>query len=130
MATTASKPSAVKSKPPKEKKEKQPQPSGSERLKTVVRRLPPNLPEDVFWQSVQTWVTDDTVSWKVFYAGKLRKRYVWIFGARVKVYMSNRLNKENIPSRAYIAFKNEEHLTSFGRGYDGHVFRDKAGLPI
>jgi regulator of nonsense transcripts 3 len=45
-----------------------------ERLKTVVRRLPPNLPEDVFWQSVQTWVTDETVSWKVFYAGKLGMR--------------------------------------------------------
>jgi len=45
-----------------------------ERLKTVVRRLPPNLPEDVFWQSVQTWVTDETVSWKVFHAGKLGMR--------------------------------------------------------
>lgn len=45
-----------------------------ERLKTVVRRLPPNLPEDVFWQSVQPWVTDDTAAWKVFYPGKLRKR--------------------------------------------------------
>jgi regulator of nonsense transcripts 3 len=48
----------------------------AERLKTVVRRLPPNLPEDVFWQSVQTWVKEDTVSWKVYYPGKFRKRYV------------------------------------------------------
>jgi regulator of nonsense transcripts 3 len=45
-----------------------------DRLKTVVRRLPPNLPEDVFWQSVQTWVTEESVSWKVFYPGKVRKR--------------------------------------------------------
>jgi regulator of nonsense transcripts 3 len=52
-------------------------PNGTERLKTVVRRLPPNLPEDIFWQSVQPWVTDDSTSWKVFYAGKLRKR--WAF---------------------------------------------------
>ncbi|KAJ2955877.1 hypothetical protein NUW54_g14704 [Trametes sanguinea] len=37
------------------------------------------------------------------------------------------LNKENIPSRAYIAFKNEEILATFSREYDGHVFRDKAG---
>ncbi|KAJ7643884.1 Smg-4/UPF3 family-domain-containing protein, partial [Roridomyces roridus] len=38
-----------------------------------------------------------------------------------------RLNKENIPSRAYIAFKSEEQLAQFGRDYDGHLFRDKAG---
>lgn len=44
------------------------------RLKTVVRRLPPNLPEDVFWQSVQAWVTEASVTWKVFYPGKVGKR--------------------------------------------------------
>ena len=38
-----------------------------------------------------------------------------------------RLNKENIPSRAYIAFKDEELLATFSREYDGHIFRDKAG---
>jgi len=38
-----------------------------------------------------------------------------------------RLNKENIPSRAYIAFRTEEQLAQFGREYDGHLFRDKAG---
>ncbi|KAJ6530391.1 Smg-4/UPF3 family-domain-containing protein [Mycena vulgaris] len=86
-------------------------PASTERLKTVVRRLPPNLPEDVFWQSVQSWVSDETVTWKIFYPGKLRKR----------------LNKENIPSRAYISFKTEEQLAQFSREYDGHLFRDKAG---
>jgi len=45
-----------------------------DRLKTVVRRLPPNLPEEVFWQSVQTWVTEESVTWKAFYPGKLGKR--------------------------------------------------------
>ncbi|KAF8489843.1 Smg-4/UPF3 family-domain-containing protein [Gautieria morchelliformis] len=81
------------------------------RLKTVVRRLPPNLPESVFWQSVEPWVTDETASWRTFYQGKLRKK----------------LNKENIPSRAYVLFKQEEHLAAFSREYDGHVFRDKQG---
>ena len=38
-----------------------------------------------------------------------------------------RYNKENIPSRAYIAFKNAELLATFSQAYDGHVFRDKAG---
>ena len=46
------------------------------RLKTVVRRLPPNLPENVFWQSVEQWVKDDTVTWKVYHQGKFRKRSV------------------------------------------------------
>lgn len=96
----------------RERKEKEKQnPPGSERLKTVVRRLPPNLPEAVFWQSVEAWVTDQTVTWKAYYSGKFRKR----------------LNKENIPSRAYIAFKTEEQLALFGREYDGHLFKDKAG---
>ncbi|KAG1740497.1 Smg-4/UPF3 family-domain-containing protein [Suillus paluster] len=96
-------------------KQKDPRPqapaNATERLKTVVRRLPPNLPEEIFWQSVQPWVTDDSVTWKVYHSGKLRKR----------------TNQENIPSRAYIAFKNEEVLATFGREYDGHLFRDKAG---
>lgn len=85
--------------------------NGTERLKTVIRRLPPNLPEDVFWQSVQAWVTDETATWKVFCPGKLKKR----------------MNKESVPSRAYIAFKNEEALATFSREYDGHTFRDKSG---
>ncbi|KAJ7784277.1 Smg-4/UPF3 family-domain-containing protein [Mycena metata] len=95
----------------KDKERLSSQPPTTERLKTVVRRLPPNLPEDIFWQSVQSWVSDETVSWKIYYPGKLRKR----------------LNKENVSSRAYIAFKTEEQLAQFSRDYDGHLFRDKAG---
>ncbi|THH31843.1 hypothetical protein EUX98_g2358 [Antrodiella citrinella] len=82
-----------------------------ERLKTVVRRLPPNLPEQIFWNSVQDWVSEETVTWKVYHQGKFKKRF----------------NKENINSRAYIAFKDEEALATFSREYDGHLFRDKAG---
>ncbi|KAF9448098.1 hypothetical protein P691DRAFT_801340 [Macrolepiota fuliginosa MF-IS2] len=82
-----------------------------ERLKIVVRRLPPNLPEDIFWQSVSNWVTDETITWKIYFPGKPRKR----------------VNKENIPSRAYIVFKTPEQLSIFGREYDGHKFVDKAG---
>ncbi|KAJ7486160.1 hypothetical protein B0H11DRAFT_2231081 [Mycena galericulata] len=99
-------PKGAASKPRKErerdKKEHLSQPPVStERLKTVVRRLPPNLPEDIFWQSVHSWVSDETVTWKIFYPGKMRKR----------------LNKENIPSRAYIAFKTEEQLAQFSRDW-------------
>ena len=58
----------------KEKRQGQTKASGTERLKIIVRRLPPHLPEQIFWQSVQPWVTDDTVLWKEFYPGKSRKR--------------------------------------------------------
>ncbi|KAF9522235.1 Smg-4/UPF3 family-domain-containing protein [Crepidotus variabilis] len=102
------KPARVK----KEKERRQSQLPTSDRLKVVIRRLPPNLPEEIFWQSVQAWISDETTNWKAYYLGKLRKK----------------LNKENISSRAYIAFKNEELLAVFSREYDGHIFRDKSGL--
>jgi len=108
--TRPSQPTRTQSKE-KERKPRSSHKVPGERLKTVVRRLPPNLPEDIFWQSVQPWVTVETVSWKVYYQGKLKKRF----------------NKENVNSRAYIAFKDEETLATFSREYDGHLFRDKAG---
>ncbi|KAI0046770.1 hypothetical protein FA95DRAFT_1589352 [Auriscalpium vulgare] len=110
MATEAPKKTTSTKPKPKDKKVSS-KSSGNERLKTVVRRLPPNLPEEIFWQSVQPWVTEDAVLWKAYYPGKLRKK----------------LNKENIHSRACIAFKTEELLATFSHDYDGHTFRDKAG---
>ncbi|EMD37045.1 hypothetical protein CERSUDRAFT_95309 [Gelatoporia subvermispora B] len=95
----------------KDKKAKAAAKPQNDRFKTVVRRLPPNLPEEIFWQSVQKWVTEETIQWKIYYQGKFKTR----------------MNKENIQSRAYIAFKNEEILATFSREYDGHLFRDKAG---
>lgn len=70
-----------KAKPPKSRSEKKSKSLKAEqhpadKLKTVIRRLPPNLPEEIFWQSVQPWVSDETVSWKTFYQGKIRKKYV------------------------------------------------------
>ena len=58
----------------KEKRQKGESKPQTERLKTVVRRLPPNLPENIFWQSVQQWVTEDTVQWRAYYRGKFRTR--------------------------------------------------------
>lgn len=40
----------------------------------------------------------------------------------------DRLNKETIPSRAYLGFKTEEQLALFSRCFDGHIFKDKAGV--
>ena len=81
MATVEiSKASSSKIKPKEikepKKKDRSSQKAHSERLKTVVRRLPPNLPAEVFWQSVRKWVTDDTVTWTEYYQGKFRKRCV------------------------------------------------------
>ena len=71
--------SAVTDSPKKSKfksaKEKKPQgKSQNERLKVVVRKLPPHLPEEIFWQTVSGWVSEETVFWKSFNAGKVRKR--------------------------------------------------------
>ncbi|KAG8962092.1 hypothetical protein FRC00_010365 [Tulasnella sp. 408] len=105
--------SSIKTEKPAKSKSSRPKRSGPEsRLKVVVRRLPPNLPEAVFWESVTPWVDAQTTSWKQFCPGKLRPKGV---------------NKENILSRAYIVFNTEEQLRNFHRDYDGHLFRDKSG---
>ena len=67
---------ARKKKSRSERKKAQREVAAAEKLKIVVRRLPPNLPEDIFWQSVQPWVTDETSTWKKFHAGKTTKKPV------------------------------------------------------
>ncbi|KAG8727601.1 hypothetical protein FRC12_022376, partial [Ceratobasidium sp. 428] len=62
-------------------------------------------------KSVERWVTDETVSWKLYVKGKLRTK----------------LNKENTPSRAYVEFKTSEAVIAFNQDYNGHLFRDKQG---
>ncbi|KIO20158.1 hypothetical protein M407DRAFT_30192 [Tulasnella calospora MUT 4182] len=105
--------SSIKTEKPAKPKSSRPKRAGPEsRLKVVVRRLPPNLPEGVFWESVTPWVDAQTTSWKQFWPGKLRPKGV---------------NKENVLSRAYIVFNTEEQLKNFHRDYDGHLFRDKSG---
>lgn len=83
----------------------------NDRLKAVVRRLPSNLSEAIFWKSVEPWVTAETVTLRSYHAGKLKTRP----------------GKESVPSRAYIVFKNAEQVAAFSREYDGHLFRDKQG---
>ena len=36
-----------------------------------------------------------------------------------------RLNKENIYSPAYVAFRTEKLVAKFSREYGGHIFKDK-----
>jgi hypothetical protein len=113
------------------------------RLKIVVRRLPPNLPEAVFWASTAPWIVRESdvdaevpegaerVAWSCFRAGKVRRRCVpsiSSFGPRTdeRATRSGK-DKDDVHSRAYAAFKTVEALVAFHRGYDGWSFRDKQG---
>ncbi|CEQ39848.1 SPOSA6832_01400, partial [Sporobolomyces salmonicolor] len=104
----------------------------AQRLKIVVRRLPPDLPEAVFWRSVSPWVTRETgdavqqgaagaetVAWSEFKPGKVRK-------PSPRPGNSGK-DKDSVPSRAYITFTTPDALVAFHRGYDGWSFRDKLG---
>lgn len=44
--------------------------SAPPRTKVVIRRLPPTLPEETFWKSVESWVTESTCLWKRYVKGK------------------------------------------------------------
>ncbi|KAK4510561.1 Serine/threonine protein kinase [Mucor velutinosus] len=81
------------------------------KTKVVVRRLPPNLPEEIFNTSVKPWISEDTVDYSVYVPGKLSKSKA----------------KESIFSRAYFHFKSMEAVIAFHQGYDGHAFVDSRG---
>jgi regulator of nonsense transcripts 3 len=49
--------------------------SAAPRLKLVIRRLPPNLPEELFWKAVAPWVTETTCTWKRFVKGRPAIKY-------------------------------------------------------
>ncbi|KAJ1565912.1 hypothetical protein HK096_007008 [Nowakowskiella sp. JEL0078] len=84
-------------------------PKDNFRAKVVVRRLPPNLPEEVFKKSVEKWLSD--VEWFSFFPGKL----------------SQSKGKEHLLSRAYLNFSTAEILLDFYQSYNGHVFLDSKG---
>lgn len=44
------------------------------KTKVIVRRLPPNLPEEIFMNSVKPWISEDNVTYSLYVAGKLSKR--------------------------------------------------------
>ncbi|KNF00384.1 hypothetical protein PSTG_06314 [Puccinia striiformis f. sp. tritici PST-78] len=91
----------------------------SERNKLVVRHLPANLPEHIFWKSVAPWLEPCeegqearcTATFKSFIPGKTR------------------LNKTKveIPSRAYIQFATSDQVVEFHQGYASQAFRDSHG---
>jgi hypothetical protein len=44
------------------------------KTKVIVRRLPPNLPEKIFMDSVKPWISEETVDYSLYVPGKLSKR--------------------------------------------------------
>ncbi|CAG8509855.1 3570_t:CDS:2 [Acaulospora colombiana] len=86
--------------------------SSVQRIKAVVRKLPPNLPEEIFWRSCELWVNDNTVKERWYRPGRTK---------------AGGQGTGNIMSRAYIAFRTAEELATFSQNYDGHLFRDKQG---
>lgn len=54
-----------------------PKPStAAPRLKLVIRRLPPTIPEDIFWRSIAPWVDDGKSTWRRWCQGKKADEYV------------------------------------------------------
>lgn len=51
------------------------------RTKVVIRRLPPTLPEETFWRSVENWVTENTCLWKRYVKGKAAEGYVVVLAS-------------------------------------------------
>jgi len=58
------------------------------RTKVIVRRLPPNLPEDIFYDSISEWL--ENITWKSYFPGKLSKRLLDFF------FFIKSLLKENL----------------------------------
>ncbi|KAI9271125.1 Smg-4/UPF3 family-domain-containing protein [Helicostylum pulchrum] len=81
------------------------------KTKVVVRRLPPNLPEEIFMNSVKPWISEETVDYSLYVPGKLSKSKA----------------KESLFSRAYFHMKTMEAVVAFHQGFDGHVFMDSRG---
>jgi regulator of nonsense transcripts 3 len=116
-----------------------------QRLKVVVRKLPPDLPPKVFWQTTAQWITREDsdaegvpgaerVAWSQYRQGKVRKRCAHpsllvpvITRLTLLTLARSGKDKDSVNSRAYITFKTPEALVAFHKGYEGWAFRDKSG---
>ncbi|KAF9144538.1 hypothetical protein BGX30_012478 [Mortierella sp. GBA39] len=85
---------------------------GQAKFKIVVRRLPANLPEHVFMDSIKGLVSDSA----------LDRPTTWVAGK-----VSKNPVKANTFARAYIYFKNEKLALEFQKAYHGHTFVDRHG---
>ncbi|GHJ88207.1 hypothetical protein NliqN6_4609 [Naganishia liquefaciens] len=90
-----------------------PKPStAAPRLKLVIRRLPPTIPEDIFWRSVAPWVDEGKSTWRRWYQGKKA---------------DDSVRQHRVFSRAYVMMADFDKLRDFAAAFDGHVYRGKDG---
>ncbi|KAJ3085397.1 hypothetical protein HDU96_005454, partial [Phlyctochytrium bullatum] len=99
--------SAAKSVAKKAEKKSEPKPP-TPRLKLIVRKLPPNLPEAIFRKTISAW--EETIEWSEFIPGK--------------IYKSAPLKEPEL-SRAYLKFSTPEALVDFHKGYSGWLFKSE-----
>ncbi|CAM0139898.1 unnamed protein product [Umbelopsis sp. WA50703] len=111
VGTTAPATEQPKKKKDKKKPRKRSSKKALPKTKVVVRRLPPNIPEEIFFNSVKAWVNESTTGWQLFVPGKL----------------SSSKAKQHVFSRAYFHFLTMEAVMAFHQGYDGHLFMDGKG---
>lgn len=117
------------------------------RSKVVVRRLPPNLPEEVFWRAVSPWVRDaadcsaltgatrpqDRTEGKEAETSSSSASLATNSAPTVdyKKFVAGKLkadaNKQNKHARAYLRFLSPQSLVQFHKSFDGHIFRDSKG---
>jgi regulator of nonsense transcripts 3 len=76
VGTTAPATEQPKKKKDKKKPRKRSSKKALPKTKVVVRRLPPNIPEEIFFNSVKAWVNESTTGWQLFVPGKLSSRLV------------------------------------------------------
>ncbi|KAJ3213342.1 hypothetical protein HDU67_002972 [Dinochytrium kinnereticum] len=95
-----------------EKKSKQDASPPGPRLKAVIRKMPPNLPEAIFLKTISPW--QNAVEWTEFVPGRVSKSAPL---------------KDHELSRAYLKFTSVESLLEFWKSYNGWLFKEeKSGI--
>ncbi|KAJ9066204.1 hypothetical protein DSO57_1011757 [Entomophthora muscae] len=81
-------------------------------FKVAIRRLPPNLPENVLLETISPWANAEKYEWFKFIPGKV----------------SDNPSKPRVHSRAYIRFIQQEDASILIRHFNGHKFMDSKGV--
>ena len=138
---------------PKPQAARQGKPPTQFKSKVVIRRLPPNLPEDVFWKAVSPWIRDKADCQALTDAAAANPQTISeppqgeastsnsasnapastaaTPTVDYKHFVAGKLktdaNKQNKHARAYVRFLDAHSLVQFYKAFDGHVFRDSKG---
>ncbi|GAC97818.1 hypothetical protein PHSY_005406 [Pseudozyma hubeiensis SY62] len=112
--------------------------------KVVIRRLPPNLPEEILWKAVSPWIRDakdcqaldastaaDTPAQAGSETTSPAPPASTAATVDFKKFVAGKLktdaNKQSKHARAYVRFLDPQSLVQFHKAFDGHIFRDSKG---